>query len=106
RESSICPRGRRSVILERSGHTRAPVGVGAGMRAVQYDEYGGIDVLHVGDVPVPQPGPGEGLVEVKAAGTNPGEAYVREGRYAERWPSTFPSGQGSDYAGIVSAVGD
>jgi len=76
------------------------------MRAVQYDEYGGIDVLHVGDVPVPQPGPGEVLVEVKAAGTNPGEAYVREGRYAERWPSTFPSGQGSDYAGIVSAVGD
>jgi NADPH:quinone reductase-like Zn-dependent oxidoreductase len=40
-----------------------------------------------------------------AAGINPGEAYVREGRYAERWPSTFPSGQGSDLAGTVSALG-
>jgi NADPH:quinone reductase-like Zn-dependent oxidoreductase len=75
------------------------------MRAVQYDEYGGIDVLRVAEVPVPEPGPDEVLVKVAAAGTNPGEAYVREGRYAQRWPSTFPSGQGSDLAGTVSAVG-
>ena len=75
------------------------------MRAVQYDEFGGIDVLHVAEVPVPQPGPDEVLVKVVAAGINPGEAYVREGRYAERWPSTFPSGQGSDLAGTVTAVG-
>ena len=75
------------------------------MRAVQYDEYGGIDVLHVAEVPVPEPGPDEVLVEVAAAGINPGEAYVREGRYAQRWPSTFPSGQGSDLAGTVRALG-
>jgi len=42
---------------------------------------------------------------VAAAGINPGEAYVREGRYAQRWPSTFPSGQGSDLAGTVRALG-
>jgi NADPH:quinone reductase-like Zn-dependent oxidoreductase len=56
-------------------------------------------------VPVPEPGPDEVLVEVAAAGINPGEAYVREGRYAQRWPSTFPSGQGSDLAGTVRALG-
>jgi NADPH:quinone reductase-like Zn-dependent oxidoreductase len=75
------------------------------MRAVQYDEFGEIDVLRVAEVPEPVPGPDEVLVKVAAAGINPGEAYVREGRYAERWPSTFPSGQGSDLAGTVSALG-
>ena len=75
------------------------------MRAVQYDEFGGVDVLRVAEVPVPEPGPEEVLVEVAAAGINPGEAYVREGRYAQRWPSTFPSGQGSDLAGTVRALG-
>lgn len=75
------------------------------MRAVQYDEFGGIDVLRVAEVPEPVPGPDEVLVKVAAAGINPGEAYVREGRYAQRWPSAFPSGQGSDLAGTVSALG-
>jgi NADPH:quinone reductase-like Zn-dependent oxidoreductase len=75
------------------------------MRAVQYDEFGGVDVLRVAEVPVPGPGPDEVLVEVAAAGINPGEAYVREGRYAQRWPSAFPSGQGSDLAGTVRALG-
>jgi NADPH:quinone reductase-like Zn-dependent oxidoreductase len=76
------------------------------MRAVRYDEFGGFDVLHVEEVPVPEPRPGEVLVKVAAAGINPGEAYVREGRYAQRWPSVFPSGQGSDLAGTVAALGE
>ena len=42
-------------------------------KAVQFDSYGGIDVLEVRDVPRPTPGAGEVLVEVKAAGINPGE---------------------------------
>ena len=76
------------------------------MRAVRFDRYGGIDVLEVVDVPAPVPGPGELLVSVKDAGINPGEAKIREGMLHERWPSTFPSGQGSDLAGIVEQVGD
>jgi NADPH:quinone reductase-like Zn-dependent oxidoreductase len=44
-------------------------------------------------------------VQVKAAGINPGEAKIRDGLLAERWPSTFPSGQGSDLAGVVTATG-
>ncbi|MGP0071470.1 MAG: NADP-dependent oxidoreductase [Bryobacteraceae bacterium] len=74
-------------------------------RAVRFDKYGGIDVLRVAEVDRPIPGPGKVLVRVKAAGINPGEASIRKGLFAERWPSTFPSGQGSDLAGIVEEVG-
>jgi NADPH:quinone reductase-like Zn-dependent oxidoreductase len=45
------------------------------------------------------------LVQVKAAGINPGEAKIREGLLNSRWPATFPSGQGSDLAGVVAATG-
>jgi NADPH:quinone reductase-like Zn-dependent oxidoreductase len=75
------------------------------MKAVRFDDYGGIDVLNVVDVPRPEAGPGEVLVQVKAAGINPGEAKIREGMLRERWPSTFPSGEGSDLAGVVEATG-
>jgi NADPH:quinone reductase-like Zn-dependent oxidoreductase len=74
-------------------------------KAVRFDEYGGIDVLHVAEVDRPVPGPGQVLVEVKAAAVNPGEVNIREGRFHERWPATFPSGQGSDLAGVVAEVG-
>jgi len=74
-------------------------------RAVRFDKYGGLEVLQVVDVDRPTPGPGKVLVRVKAAGINPGEASIRKGLFADRWPSTFPSGQGSDLAGIVEEVG-
>ena len=74
-------------------------------RAVRFDKYGGIEVLQVVDVDRPIPGPGKVLVRVKAAGINPGEAMIRNGVFAERWPATFPSGQGSDLAGIVEEAG-
>jgi NADPH:quinone reductase-like Zn-dependent oxidoreductase len=74
-------------------------------RAVQYSRFGGVDVLEVNDVPAPRPGAGQVLVRVVAAGINPGEAKVREGLFAQMWPSTFPSGQGSDLAGVVAELG-
>jgi NADPH:quinone reductase-like Zn-dependent oxidoreductase len=74
-------------------------------RAVRFDRYGGIEVLQVVDVDTPAPGPGQLLVRVKAAGINPGEAKIREGLLHDRWPATFPSGQGSDLAGVVDQVG-
>jgi NADPH:quinone reductase-like Zn-dependent oxidoreductase len=74
-------------------------------KAVQFDSYGGIDVLEVRDVPKPVPAAGEVLVEVKAAGINPGEAMIRQGFMHDRWPASFPSGQGSDLAGVVAALG-
>jgi NADPH:quinone reductase-like Zn-dependent oxidoreductase len=75
------------------------------MKAVRFDEYGGVDVLKVADVPVPEPGAGQVLVRVRAAGINPGEAKIRDGQLHERWPATFPSGQGSDLAGVVDRLG-
>jgi NADPH:quinone reductase-like Zn-dependent oxidoreductase len=75
-------------------------------RAVRFERYGDVDVLEVVDVERPVPGPGEVLVAVKAAGINPGEAAIRSGVLHERWPATFPSGQGSDLAGVIEEVGD
>lgn len=75
------------------------------MRAVRFDRYGGREVLHLADVPVPSAGPGQMLVEVRAAGINPGETAIRSGALAKRFPATFPSGQGSDFAGVVAGTG-
>jgi NADPH:quinone reductase-like Zn-dependent oxidoreductase len=75
-------------------------------RAVRFDEYGDVDVLRVVDVDPPQPGPGQLLVRVKAAGINPGEAKIRDGSLHQRFPATFPSGQGSDLAGVVEQIGE
>ena len=74
-------------------------------KAVRFDEYGDIDVLKVVEVPRPVPGPGQVLVKVKAAGINPGEASIRKGLLHAMWPATFPSGEGSDLAGVVDEVG-
>ena len=74
-------------------------------RAVRFDHYGGIDVLNVVEVPRPAPGDGELLVAVKAAAINPGEAKIRDGLLDEMFPATFPSGEGSDLAGVVEEIG-
>ncbi|MER6272785.1 NADP-dependent oxidoreductase [Streptomyces sp900105755] len=75
------------------------------MKAVRFHAYGGIDVLRVEEVERPVPGPGQVLVEVRAAGIQPGEVMIREGARHGRWPAVFPSGQGSDLAGVVVAAG-
>jgi NADPH2:quinone reductase len=74
-------------------------------RAVRFDRYGGRDVLYVADIDMPSPGRGEVVVEVRAAGINPGEAGIRVGAMQDIFPTTFPSGEGSDLAGVVTAVG-
>ncbi|MGW4769648.1 NADP-dependent oxidoreductase [Nocardia sp. NPDC004278] len=74
-------------------------------KAVRYDEFGGIDVLRIDEVDRPVPGAGQVLVQVRAAGINPGEAALRTGAMTDIFPSTFPSGQGSDLAGVVVEIG-
>jgi NADPH:quinone reductase-like Zn-dependent oxidoreductase len=74
-------------------------------KAVRFDHYGDIDVLEVREVDRPVPSAGEVLVEVKAAGINPGEAKIRTGALHDMFPATFPSGQGSDLAGVVAEIG-
>jgi NADPH2:quinone reductase len=79
---------------------------GTGSRAVRFDTYGGRDVLYIADLPMPRAEKGQVVVEVKAAGINPGETAIRSGALQARFPATFPSGEGSDLAGIVAALGD
>ena len=74
-------------------------------KAVQLVSYGGTDVLEVRDVPRPVPGAGEVLVAVRAAGINISEAVIRSGALHDLFPATFPSGQGSDLAGVVAEIG-
>jgi len=71
------------------------------MRAVLVQETGGPEVLTVQDLPTPDPGPGELLVNVAAAGVNFIDVYYRMGAY----PLPTPFIAGSEGAGVVSAVG-
>jgi NADPH:quinone reductase-like Zn-dependent oxidoreductase len=80
-------------------------GMDAGMRAVRFEHYGDINVLQIAEVPTPEAGPGRVVVAVRAAGINPGEAGIRVGALHDRFPATFPSGQGTDFAGVVHAIG-
>jgi NADPH2:quinone reductase len=75
-------------------------------RAIRFDKYGHRDVLYVAEVEMPVTAANEVVVEVRAAAINPGEASIREGFLHDRYPASFPSGQGTDLAGVVSAVGE
>lgn len=73
------------------------------MRAICYAEHGGPEVLTVQDVERPEPGHGDLLVRVEAAGINPVDTYFREGEYPV---PELPWTPGSDAAGVVEAVGE
>ncbi len=75
-------------------------------KAVRFSRYGGSDVLDVVEVDARVPGRREVQVSVVAAAINPGEIQIREGRIDAAFPAHFPEGQGSDFAGVVTAVGD
>ncbi len=72
------------------------------MRAIQFSATGGPEVLQLTDVPEPEPGPGEAVVEVGAAGLNFIDTYQRSGLYKVPLPFTL----GLEGAGTVAAVGN
>jgi NADPH:quinone reductase-like Zn-dependent oxidoreductase len=76
------------------------------MKAVRFDHYGDVDVLDVVEVPRPHAGPNRVVVDVVAAAINPGEAAIRKGLLHDVFPATFPSGEGSDLAGVVTEIGE
>ncbi len=73
------------------------------MKAIRVREFGGPEVLRLEDVPDLQPGAGQVVVRVKAAGVNPADTYIRSGTYARK--PALPYTPGIDAAGIVEAVG-
>lgn len=75
------------------------------MKAVVINEFGGREVLKYVDMPVPEPGEGEVLVRVKAAGVNPVDWKIRAGYLMDFYPYKFPIVLGWDLAGVVEQLG-
>jgi NADPH:quinone reductase-like Zn-dependent oxidoreductase len=75
------------------------------MKAVQFNEYGGPEVLQVVEADEPHPGPGQVRIAVRAVGVNPSDWKRRAGQYRDFDPITFPSGVGVEASGVVDEVG-
>ena len=73
------------------------------MKAIRVHEFGGPEVMKLEAVPDPQPGPGQVVIRVHAAGVNPVDAYIRTGTYASK--PNLPYTPGSDAGGTVLAIG-
>ena len=73
--------------------------------AIEYDAYGGPEVLELRRINAPQPAPGEVLIQVHAASMNPVDWKVRSGMLQKFFPLTFPVITGRDGAGEVIAAG-
>ena len=74
------------------------------MRAAYYEKNGSTDVLHVGEVDTPQPGPGEVRIKLKTSGVNPSDVKTRAGTARKiAFPRVIPH---SDGAGEIDAVGE
>lgn len=75
------------------------------MKAMAIQEFGGRDKLQLMDLPVPDIGPHDVLIRIKAAGVNPVDWKIREGFLREVLPHEFPIILGWDVAGVVEKVG-
>ena len=73
--------------------------------AAVFDGYGGVEQVRIEQLPRPEPGPGQLLVQVMASGVSHMDAYVREGRFQDAVPLTLPAREGSSFSGIVRSVG-
>lgn len=73
------------------------------MKAIRVHSFGGPEVLKLDDVDDPIPGPGEVVIDVRAAGINPADTYMRNGTYAI--VPKLPYIPGGDAGGVVSAIG-
>lgn len=75
------------------------------MKAIRFDRFGGPGELKLVDLPDPQPGPDELLIEVRAVSVVPGDWKLRKGALTAIFPVRPPKVPGRDGAGIVRAVG-
>ena len=75
------------------------------MKACTIEKFGGRDQLKITDLPTPEAGDGEVLIRIHAAGVNPVDWKIREGRLIDMFPHVFPLILGWDLAGVIEAVG-
>jgi NADPH2:quinone reductase len=75
------------------------------VRAVQFDEFGGPEVLHLADIARPEPAPGEIRIRVAAIGVNPADFKWRQGMFQHFAPVSLPHVLGYDVAGVIDALG-
>jgi NADPH:quinone reductase-like Zn-dependent oxidoreductase len=75
------------------------------VKAVQLDEFGGPEHLHLADVDPPLPAAGQVRIRVRAAGVNPVDAKIRSGVLQQVFPTQLPAVLGLEVAGTVDAVG-
>ena len=76
------------------------------MKAITLDRFGGRDVLKLTNQPLPEIGPQDILIHVKAAGVNPVDWKIREGLLQGRLPHQFPIILGWEASGVVKKVGE
>jgi NADPH:quinone reductase-like Zn-dependent oxidoreductase len=78
------------------------------MRALMLEEYGGPEVLKIGQRPLPEPGAGELRIRVIAAGLQPVDAAVRRGLFAQggAFASRLPVTPGNEFSGVVDRAGE
>lgn len=76
------------------------------MQAIQFDRYGGPEVLRVVDLPLPEPGPGQVRVRLHAAGVAQVDAKLRAGVLQQHFALSLPKVPGRDGVGTVDAVGE
>jgi NADPH:quinone reductase-like Zn-dependent oxidoreductase len=75
------------------------------LKRLQYDKYGGPEVVRLTSFPLPPPGEDEVMVQVAAASINPMDWKLRSGAFKIMTGSKFPRAIGTDFAGTVEAVG-
>lgn len=75
------------------------------MQACYIERYGNADVVRVGELPAPEPGPGEVLFRMQAASVNPVDFKTRNGMLRALQSYRMPAILGNDAAGVVTALG-
>jgi NADPH:quinone reductase-like Zn-dependent oxidoreductase len=75
-------------------------------KAVRFSEYGGVEVLHIVEVPELRPARGQARIAVRAAGVNPVDWKVMHGNFSGGEALASPTGLGSDVAGVIEELGE
>jgi NADPH:quinone reductase-like Zn-dependent oxidoreductase len=76
------------------------------MASIAFSSYGPAEVLHPRRTPVPEPGPGQVRIAVRAAGLNALDVKIRTGNMQQVFPVTFPHIPGIEASGVIEALGE